>query len=153
MKFSKHEGLADLQQQMAPMIDIVFQLIIFFLIAMQIKNETADLTLPGSKFATEVKEEKEPPLIVNILRPKNQDGQPNRQPYYCMGNSFDLAGFKKFMKNRETYYFQVLKKKEMPIVRVRADIHAEYRQIQDCLIACRDVGIWQVRLTTLKGMR
>ena len=146
----KHAKVTMPEVNMVPMIDIVFQLIIFFLIAMQIKkDELTDLTLPGSRYATEVREEKDPPLIVNILPPKVQDGQPNK-PFYCMGNAFDLAGFKKFMKNRETFYFEVKKVKDMPIVRVRADTNAEYQQIQDCLIACREAKVWQVRLTTIK---
>ena len=133
---------------MTPVIDIVFQLMIFFLIATQVKKtETeAELVLPMSRNAQEVQQE-EIPLIVNILKPEISKAR----PYVVMAQTFDLAGFKEFMKSRKRYFDQL--HQEMPVLRIRADKDSQFQQIQDCLIACRDVGIWQVRLTTLKGMR
>ena len=130
---------------MVPMIDIVFQLIIFFLVSTQVKkSEVAELQLPVSARAEEVKPGKDMPLIINIIKPDLAKGK----PYIALGNTFDLPELKRFMKERLAYYKAL--KQDMPILRIRADKDSQFQQVQEALIACRDVGIWQVRLTTLK---
>jgi len=131
---------------MVPMIDCVFQLMIFFLIATQVKkNETqAELVLPISREAEPVKADELPPIIVNIVKPEVN----SKAPYIVMGLTFDLAGFKKYLQQRRQFYKE--KGQEMPLLRIRADRDSQLKEIQEALIAARDVGIWQVRLTTRK---
>ncbi len=133
---------------MTPVIDCVFQLMIFFLVATSVKkNEVAVLELPVSRRAVEVKAEQNPPIIVNILKP----GFARGKPYIVFGDPYDLAGFKQFMRGRLDFNKSIGKSvNDMPALRIRADKDAELQQIQDCLIACRDVGIFQVRLGALK---
>jgi len=150
----KRAKLQNPEVNMVPMIDCVFQLIIFFLISMQVKkNEVTALQLPVARNAEDVKKTPKPPLIVNILAPTFRDAEgraiPRARPYICLANEFDIREFKDFMQRQKRFYAN--QKEEMPIVRIRADAESEFQQIQDCLVACRDAGIWQVRLTTKKG--
>jgi len=129
-----------------PMVDVVFQLIIFFLVATQVKkNERqAELQLPTAREAEEIKADETPPLIVNIVKPEVS----KVRPYIVMGKSYSLQEFKNFLKLKRAVHKQ--KNEEMPILRIRADRNSQFKEIQDALIACRDVEIWQVRITALK---
>ena len=131
---------------MTPVIDCVFQLMIFFLIATQVKKTetSAELVLPFARMAEEVKTDEKPPIIVNILKPEVAKGK----PFVVGGKTFNFQEFKIEMKQRQLYYKQM--NKEMPVLRVRADKDSQLQQIQEALIGCRDVGIWQVRLTAIK---
>ena len=128
-----------------PMVDIVFQLIIFFLIATQVKkSETTALQLPIAKTPEEIKKDEDPPLIINILKPEVD----KVTPYVVMGNQFDLNGLKRFLRARKETLR--LKGGKMPILRIRADKDSQFKEVQNALIACRDIEIWQVRLTAIK---
>ncbi len=140
----KHGKEANPEVNMVPMIDCVFQLLIFFLVAMQVKSPLADLVLPISRKAEEAKPGDL--LVVNIVKPTVN----KERPYIVLGETFDLQGFKQFMKSRQA--FCDAQGKEMPVLRIRADKDSQFEQIQKCLIACRDVGIWQVRLSTAKRL-
>jgi biopolymer transport protein ExbD len=136
----------DPEVNMVPMIDCVFQLMIFFLIATQVKKDPppVGLVLPVSRQAEPVKADELPPIIVNIVKPEVS----KNAPYIVMGQMFDLAGFKKYLQERRLFYKQ--KRHDMPLLRVRADRDSQLKEIQQALIAARDVEIWQVRLTTRK---
>ena len=142
----KRAKRANPEVNMVPMIDCVFQLQIFFLIATQVKkNEVAALELPISRRASEVKEG-DAPLIINIVKPTvNKD-----RPFIVLGETLNLEGFKQFMKSRQA--FCEAEGRDLPILRIRADKDSQFEEIQKCLIACRDVGIWQVRLSTIKRL-
>jgi biopolymer transport protein ExbD len=129
---------------MVPMIDCVFQLIIFFLVSTQVKKtETTDVTLPQARMPEDVNKD-EIPLIVNILKP--QYGK--ERPYFVMGNYFNLRELKAFLKTRKESL--KIAGGEMPVLRIRADRDSQFKEIQEALIACRDIGIWQVRLSAIK---
>jgi len=128
-----------------PMVDIVFQLIIFFLVATQVKkSETADVMLPTARKAEEIKKDETPPLIINIVKPEVS----KERPYVVMGNMFDIKGLKKFLKARKETFR--LKGGDMPILRIRADRDSQFKEIQEALIACREIEIWQIRLSAIK---
>ena len=127
------------------MVDIVFQLIIFFLVATQVKkSETTALELPTARTPEEIKKDEEPPLIINILRPEVD----KVRPYVVMGSQFSIDGLKKFLKSRQ----EALKMKggEMPILRIRADKDSQFKEVQEALIACREIKIWKIRLSAIK---
>ena len=133
-----------------PMVDIVFQLIIFFLVAMQVKkNETeADLVLPSARQAVTIEDEKEPPLIINIVKETVSKRQRNR-PYVVMGNVLDDVALAKFLKNEVAR--RRLTGDKIPLVRIRGDRDSQFKEIQSALIACRGAEIWQIRLSAIKG--
>lgn len=131
-----------------PMVDIVFQLIIFFLVATQVKkNEAADVILPMARKATEIKKDETPPLIVNVLRPEVN----KVKPFVVMGLNLNIDEFKGFLKNRkESLKVATGGKFTMPALRIRADRDSQFKEIQDALIACRDIGIDEVHLSAIK---
>ena len=59
----------DMEMDMTPMIDVVFLLIIFFMIVSQFSNlQVEELTLPYSAFPDEEKEEEDPNILVlNVM--------------------------------------------------------------------------------------
>jgi len=128
-----------------PMVDIVFQLIIFFLVATQVKKqEITGLQLPIAKTPEEIKKDETPPLIINIVRPEIDKAR----PYIVMGNRFDLEGLKRFLRNRKKSL--ELTDGTMPILRIRADRDSQFKEVQNALIACRDIEIWKIRLSAIK---
>jgi len=129
-----------------PMVDVVFQLIIFFLVATQVKkNETdAELELPTARTPEEIKKDEETPLIINVVKPEVD----KVRPYVVMGNRFNIDELKKFLKNRKASLR--LKGGDMPILRIRADKDSQFKEIQEALIACRDIEIWKIRLSAIK---
>jgi len=137
----------DPEVNMVPMIDCVFQLMIFFLIATQVKKpDPAVVVLPISRQAEPLETDTRPPIVVNIVNPTVS--KTSRCPYVVMGEMFDLEGFRKFLQERQLFYKQ--KGRDVPVLRIRADRDSQLKEIQEALIAARDVGIWQVRLTTRK---
>ena len=128
-----------------PMVDIVFQLIIFFLVATQVKKqEITGLQLPIAKTPEEIKKDETPPLIINIVRPQEDKAR----PYIVMGNRFNLDGLKRFLRSKKGALR--LQGGDMPILRIRADRDSQFKEVQNALIACRDIEIWKIRLSAIK---
>ena len=131
--------------QMVPMVDIVFQLIIFFLVATQVKqSDTPPVVLPTARNPEEIKEEGEHALVVNVLRAEMDKAT----PYVVMGQQFDINGLKKFLKDKKS--FLRTRGGDMPILRIRADKDSQFKEVQEALIACREIKIWKIRLSAIK---
>ena len=123
---------------MIPMIDVIMMLLIFFLVATQMKTQenAAGVQLPTSLEAL-VNPEKPSPLVINIL-PRNESDKP-----------YAIAGFK--LNNEEL--LRVLRVQssvaiheggEMAYVRIRADRRSDLAQLQDALRACQVSHIKEV---------
>jgi biopolymer transport protein ExbD len=129
-----------------PMVDIVFLLIIFFLVATQVKeNELqAQINLPSTRHGARLVDEGGETLIVNVLSQEVDE----ERPYRVSGRNYSLEEFRRLLLERKRIVDQF--KQEMPLVRIRGDRDSQFEEIQRALIACRDVGIWQVRLNAMK---
>jgi biopolymer transport protein ExbD len=128
------------EMNMTPMIDIVFQLIIFLMIANDMsRKEIEDLTLPTALHAQEDKGLNEKyRLIVNLL--KNERGGP--PALKVKGQDMDLAVFQQFLKseadrNREN---DAVRASELYVL-VRADKDSRWQDVQWLMQACADPGI------------
>jgi len=129
---------------MIPMVDIIFQLIIFFLVAMQVKeNKVTKLQLPLANYAKKVEKE-ETAIVINILSRKAD----KTHPYRIQQQALDEKGLTLLLMH--TRKKVQVEKKEMPVVRIRADMDSEFDDIKKALYACRAAFIWQVRLTAKK---
>jgi len=127
-----------------PMVDIVFQLIIFFLVAMQVKeNKVTKLNLPRARWGGKVAE-KESALIINVVSPERAGGR----PYRVLLHKFSLKELNRYLQGELA--LRERQKKKMPAARIRADMNAEFKNIQEALIACRNAHIWKIRVTTKK---
>jgi len=81
---------ADVEINMTPMIDVVFNLIIFFMVITDMTQQELEyLILPKADLASEDKGEDKDRLIVNIVDPNAKDSKdrvdPNRPPIFFKG--------------------------------------------------------------------
>ncbi len=128
------------EMNMTPMIDIVFQLIIFLMLANDLsRKEIEDLELPEAMHATEDKGEKEKyRIIVNLV--KNEEGRP--PSLRVKGIEMDLNAFQQYLRpeadrNREP---DGPKASELYIL-IRADKASRWQDVQWVMQACADPGI------------
>ena len=116
---------------MTPMIDVVFLLIIFFLVSSHLARQEVqlDLDLPAAESGHRPPEESRPRVTVNVLA----DGQ-----VLLGGRSVDpqeLARRLKFEADRAGRDLEV---------RIRGDRQVAYRHIEPIMVACARAGTWNV---------
>ncbi len=150
-KFDPDSLLEGSQMDMTPMIDIVFQLIIFLMLANDLsRKEIEDLELPLALNATEDKGDKEKyRIIVNLL--KNEGDLP--PTLKVKGLEMNLAEFQQYLRpeadrNREP---DGPKASELFIL-VRADTKSRWQDVQWVMQACADPGIrvYKLQFATTK---
>jgi len=126
--------------QMAPLIDVVFLLLIFFITVTTFhRSEKVDMVLAWAKMAEELKEDQEP-LVVNVTK----DGQiivavggVGRQLFV------DKGPLQEFMQG-------LVSEVGGPTFRVaiRADRHARMKEIKDIYRAAARAGLTRISLVT-----
>ncbi len=140
----KRAGELSPDVNIVPMVDCVFQLLLFFLIATQVKQPGVQwIALPHAVHPEEMRPGR-PPLVVTVLEP----GFGKDTPYVVGGQTVDASGLGSVLRAYLRYARQAGQGE--PVVRVRADRDAQLRQVQDCLLACRDAGVHQVRIAAIK---
>ena len=118
--------------QMAPMIDIIFQLIIFFMVVTQLNKLEVpeDIKLPVAEESAD-KSGNPNQIIVNVYK----DGRIFITPEY-----YDLDGLFKLLGSEE--------KKGMLKVYIRGDKMTQFADIMDVMKTCAEAGIWDVSFST-----
>ncbi|HEU4394389.1 MAG TPA: biopolymer transporter ExbD [Planctomycetota bacterium] len=128
------------EMNMTPMIDIVFQLIIFLMVANDMsRKEIEDLTLPQAKHAQEDKGEKEKyRIIVNLLKNERK----NTPDLKVKGREMDLVQFQQFLKPEADRHREPDGPKASELyVLIRADKSSRWQDVQWVIQACCDPGI------------
>ena len=120
-----------IQFNVTPLIDVVFLLIIFFLVSSHLAQQETqvDLTLPSASSVREPEEPKTPRVTINVLR----EGQ------LLLGSeNVDVheVGRRLGIERQET--------SDNLEVRIRADRQTAYRHIEPLLLACAEARIWNV---------
>lgn len=135
MKFKRKE-LAPAGFQMAPMIDMMFLLLSFFIITWQwSRNETEiDVSVPTSAEGAEAIRTSAGEKIINI----RVDGT-----VVVDRTSLTLDELFDKMKNLAVLY------KNQPI-RLRADSKTEYQHVINVISTCTKAGIWNISFATQK---
>jgi biopolymer transport protein ExbD len=132
---------SDLEINMTPMIDVVFQLIIFLMLANDMsRKEIEDLKLPLARHAVEDKaDEKDPRVVVNIIK-----GDDTTEPKLKVkGKELTLPEFKARLleqtarAGREADSTAASKL----FVLIRADEKARWQDVQFIMQACADPAI------------
>ena len=149
------EGGAEMD--MTPMIDITFQLIIFFLVANDLtRKETEELKLPQAIHGTEdLAGEKDLRVIINILKPENAANPPKIPEVKVKGKAYDLKDLTRFMRSMADM------KREEPAgpgapsaiyVLIRADKQTPWQHVQYVMQVCADptVRIYKMQFATTK---
>lgn len=119
--------------QMAPMIDIVFLLLIFFIVTWQFSREEMDL-----KIAVPTSEEGADPkrvmgeIIVNV----RQDG------------SIILWGKNKSHAELQQTLSAIAQQHKNQPIRVRGDADTRFQRIVEVIDTCQKAGIWNISFAT-----
>lgn len=121
---------------MTPMIDVVFQLIIFFMLVSEFQNmEMEQITLPFALEAKEETEQQQNRIIINV----NDKGEIRlmRRKYTSEQlRALLIESAKKSPKDADG----------LPTlaVKVRADAACEYKYVQDVIVQCMRAYIWRL---------
>ncbi len=122
---------------MTPMIDIVFLLIIFFLVSSHLAQQETNLplALPSAESGIDPSDETTPRVTVNLL-PQGQ--------ILLAGNPLDVKQLELRLRVENKIEQGNLE------VRIRADRQVPYRFVQPILRSCAQAGIWNVKFAVLK---
>ncbi len=135
MKFRDHSNIKRAEMQLAPMIDVVFILLIFFIVTWNFARFEAeiDISVPSAETA---KESQPTPgeIVVNV----NKDG-------VIKVNRVELTQDQLFAKlSRVSSIY-----KDQPII-LRGDEDTDFRHIMKVLDTCQKAGIWNVSFAAQK---
>jgi biopolymer transport protein ExbD len=121
----------DVGFNMTPMIDVVFQLIIFFLLSSHLaKQETQlPLPLPAAASGTAQAQDERPRLTVNVLA----DGT-----LLVASRPIAADDLARLLRERRAAHGEELE------VRIRGDRGVLYRRVEPVLLACVQAGVWNV---------
>jgi len=158
-------GKVENKVDMTPLIDIIFQLILFLVLTSQITVKMEDVDLPFALEGKEVKPgaEEVAPLIVNIVRYALASAEGERAGSIVFdGNKLDKKGLTAELQKEARYDASESGRNRgwEPLpggrrlsklsVLVRADrgVRAEY--LREVWQACMDAGIYKVKMSTVQ---
>lgn len=127
----------DVAINMTPMIDIVFQLIIFFLVASHLAQQETqvELELPSARTGFDPQESHTRSVLVNVTA----DGQ------LLLGGQViapvELGRRIQFENRRQGGELEV---------RIRSDRRVPYRVVEPILSSCAHAGVWRVTLAVIR---
>ncbi|MBU0754246.1 MAG: biopolymer transporter ExbD [Planctomycetes bacterium] len=128
----------EMGMNMTPMIDVVFNLIIFFMIVTDLtQQELEELVLPKADMAMKDENPPEKRMIINITRPGHYVVKRNDRGLVddCMDKiRIHLSSMVEFFPREEDGC------SEQPVL-IRADKHTEFKYIQKVLQICGEEGI------------
>jgi len=132
MKFSSRQPEAA-GMQLAPMIDIVFLLLIFFIVTWQFSRSETELnvSVPTAEEGTELNRPKGE-IIINVLK----DGIIKVE-----GVEVDLVQLHQKLK-------AIAEQFENQPVRIRGDGDVAYQRIVEVIDTCQKSGIWNISFAT-----
>ena len=154
MNINKHDAETEMEMNMTPMIDVVFLLIIFFMIITDLtQKDLEDLVLPMAMSSVEDKPDpKAVRPIINI--PQNGRMIVKQKPYYDPETDGDdmtvLSRFLADQSARMPWVFDEevgAKLPDNPLM-IRADTNTEFKYIQRIMEVCGKQGIqiWKLEL-------
>ncbi len=132
MKFTSRQP-EPASMQLAPMIDIVFLLLIFFIVTWQFtRAETElDVSVPTTEEGAELNRQRGE-IVINVMA----DGA-----IRVDGTTLDLAQLEAKLR-------PIAELHEAQPVRVRGDSEVRYQRIVEVIAACRKAGIWNISFAT-----
>lgn len=148
------EGGAEMD--MTPMIDITFQLIVFFLVANDLtRKEVEELKLPQAIYGKEDKAtEKDRRVIINILAPEDRANPPDIPEVKVKGKPYGLDDLERLMRTEAD------SKRETDgpgapsaiFVLIRADKDTPWQHVQYVMQVCADpsIRIYKMQFATTK---
>jgi biopolymer transport protein ExbD len=137
MRLPPRRSLASAYINMTPMIDVTFQLIIFFLLSSRLAQQETqmELDLPSAASGREAVDDDRPRLTVNV----SADGRVMLSSTETPRE--EMAGRLRIERERLGGDLEV---------RVRADRSVPYRAVAPILLACAEAGIWNVTFAVVE---
>jgi biopolymer transport protein ExbD len=138
MRTTRDRPRADVSFNMTPMIDVVFLLIIFFLLSSHLarRENRLQLPLPVADSGQEAIDEETPRVTVNVLR----DGV-----LQLAGRSVDVAQLHTRLAGELERAGNNLE------VRIRADREVPYRHVGPIMLAAARAGIWNITFSVIRS--
>ena len=131
MRIPSHTTAGGVGFNMTPMIDVVFQLIIFFLLSSHLAKQENQLALPlpAADSGKPASPDDRPRLTVNVL----PDGR-----LLVAGRAVTPDELIPRLRERKSVHGDDLE------VRIRSDRGVAYSRVEPILLACARAGIWNV---------
>ena len=140
------------EMNMTPMIDVVFQLIIFFMLVMEItQQELEELKLPAAINSRPDKDPSKERLTLNVawtrdeLRKKKADRDPSQFEYRIKGTLVRDDQLHERLRQHSVRALDALGNSEMPVL-IRCDEKIQYRAVLKALVECMNARIWMIEL-------
>ena len=146
MKMTRQDNEPEpLEIDMTPMIDVVFLLIVFFMIVVDLtQQDIVQLELPVTEMGIPDKKPERNRLTVNIT----YDKESQVSEIYVKRDLMDLEQLKAWMhRSARTKINKKTKFSEIPII-IRCDKLAPFRKVQEVMQLCadKDIQIYKVML-------
>lgn len=136
----KSKDIDDIKMDMTPMIDVVFNLIIFFMLVTQMVTiERAELELPRANKAREEQATDSKQLVINVHR-KPEDGK----WIEVAGRKYTWAEFSDLLQTEANDAKPSSDDPSERQVLVRGDIDTPYRMIQRVMLECAKKKIYKL---------
>ncbi|GAB4131294.1 MAG: biopolymer transporter ExbD [Thermogutta sp.] len=130
-------GRPSVRMNMTPMIDVTFQLILFFILAGHLAQQESpvDLRLPTAATGEKAKESETRRILINIT-PTSQ--------VLVGGRVVDETGL------RRVFEAEAARGGDLE-VRIRTDRRAPYAAVAPVLVSCAKAGIWNVSFSVVEN--
>ena len=120
---------------MTPMIDVVFLLIVFFLVSSHLARQEVqtELDLPAARSGQAPREDQVRRIVVNVLPGVRPEGR------------FMVSG--KRIERREVARmigFESGQSDDKLEIRIRTDRSVPYQSVEPIMVACAKAGVWRV---------
>ena len=131
---------------MTPMIDIVFQLIAFFMVITNFEQQQADerVTLPKDQLAKPPEVKRENAFTINLGFDKNKDGSivdASRPLIFFGDEQFTVEGCAVRLKEEAQFYRTIGTELDEVTVEIRADAGVQSGLVQKLIQMCQEDGI------------
>ena len=144
MKF-KPADVSPPDLDMTPMIDIVFQLITFFMVINKFDQAEADerVTLPKDQLAVPPAVQRKNSLLLNFGSVRDQTGQLlNPEPFFFFGDEqVPLAQVRQRLRQEAQFYQTIGTDMKEVVVEIRADADVKSGMVQELIQMCQEDGV------------
>lgn len=134
MNFRKTHSIEAIPMQLAPLVDVLFLLVIFFAVTFQASKEEKlmDVSVPAAEEGKDRKQTSVGEIIINV---KNDGG------IVVNGQQLTTEELLGKLHNISTVF------KDQAVI-IRGDIKTEYDKIIKVLDTCQKAGIWNIAFAT-----
>ena len=140
MTRSKRKAMEGCEMNMTPMIDVVFQLIIFFIVTLKMtENINPDIILEDGKHGEIITADNQPTQTIEI--------EVSRRGRISISNAqLDMARLERIIRNRYDKFGS------FPVM-VRADYRTRHEDVKRVMDACTRNGVWKIGFIAVQDRR